>query len=76
MNCKPDLARSEDKPSGRILIAAASRLAYGGTEDLMRGECLGAISILRLFFHRFTIKRPRPVLDDAARRADLVRNHR
>ena len=50
MNCKPDLARSEDKPSGRILIAAASRLAYGGTEDLMRGECLGAISILRLLF--------------------------
>jgi hypothetical protein len=31
--------------------AGFSRLAYGGTEDLMRGECLGAISLLRLLFH-------------------------
>ena len=31
--------------------AGFSRLAYGGTEDLMRGQCLGAISILRLLFH-------------------------
>jgi hypothetical protein len=31
--------------------AGFSRLAYGGTEDLLRGDCLGAISILRLLFH-------------------------
>ena len=31
--------------------AGFSGLANGGTEILMRGKCLGAISILRLLFH-------------------------
>ena len=53
------LARRRLRPARRIRqfdragcrTAGFSRLAYGGTEDLMRGECLGAISILRLLFH-------------------------
>jgi len=53
------LARRRLRPARRIRqfdrdgcrTAGFSRLAYGGTEDLMRGQCLGAISILRLLFH-------------------------
>jgi hypothetical protein len=53
------LARRRLRPARRIRqfgrdgcrTAGFSRLAYGGTEDLMRGDCLGAISILRLLFH-------------------------
>jgi hypothetical protein len=53
------LARRRLRPARRIRqfdrdgcrTAGFSRLAYGGTEDLMGGECLGAISILRLLFH-------------------------
>jgi hypothetical protein len=31
--------------------AGFSGLANGGTEILMRGKCLGALSVLRLLFH-------------------------
>jgi hypothetical protein len=52
---KYELARRRLRPARRIRqfdrdgcrTAGFSRLACGGTEDLMRGECLGAISILR-----------------------------
>ena len=37
--------------SARRGAAGFSGLANGGTEILMRGKCLGAISILRLLFH-------------------------
>ena len=59
-NADSMLARPRLRPASGIRqldctgrdAAGFSGLANGGTEILMRGKCLGAISILRLVFHR------------------------